>query len=110
VPTFATVVKTGEMSGTGMIERRIIGGPGVLSGREILTLNHAANGLADKQIAKAMNVQVSTVRTHWKRARNKLHALNRTHAVCIAVTMGVAGMDLTMTPRTAERELAPVHR
>jgi DNA-binding NarL/FixJ family response regulator len=74
----------------------------MLSRREILTLNHAANGLADKQIARAMNVEVSTVRTHWKRARSKLHALNRTHAVCIAVTLGLAGVSVSNPIETAE--------
>jgi DNA-binding NarL/FixJ family response regulator len=93
------------MSITGNLAERASTGTGLLSRREILTLNHAANGLADKQIARAMNVEVSTIRTHWKRARGKLHALNRTHAVCIAVTLGIAGVELVIPSVAPDVEL-----
>jgi DNA-binding NarL/FixJ family response regulator len=65
-----------------------------LSPREVEILGHAANGLADKQIARQMGLQLSTVRTYWERAREKLGASNRTHAVSMLVALGIINVSL----------------
>lgn len=56
-----------------------------LSPRERAIALAAAHGLSDKEIALELGVRISTVRTYWERMRRKLHAINRTHAVCLAL-------------------------
>jgi DNA-binding NarL/FixJ family response regulator len=70
----------------------------ILSPREIDVLTYAARGLADKQIAKCIEVQPATVRTYWERLRSKLAARNRTHAVCLAVALGLVQLDPASFP------------
>jgi DNA-binding NarL/FixJ family response regulator len=65
-----------------------------LSPREVEILSYAANGLADKQIARQMGLQLSTVRTYWERARQKLNAANRTHAVSMLVALGLVNVNI----------------
>jgi DNA-binding CsgD family transcriptional regulator len=55
--------------------------------REILTLG--ASGLTVDQIAGEMGVSRATVRTYIARSTAKLRAANRTHAIAIAVRLGV---------------------
>jgi DNA-binding CsgD family transcriptional regulator len=71
----------------------------ILSPREIDVLSYAAKGLADKQIAKCIQVQPATVRTYWERIRTKLAARNRTHAVCLAIALGHVQLDPAAFPR-----------
>ena len=78
-----------------LIEERPGAGQRYLSPREIEILLHAANGLADKQIARHMGLQLSTVRTYWERARQKLSASNRTHAVSMLVALGIVQVNIT---------------
>jgi DNA-binding NarL/FixJ family response regulator len=66
----------------------------LLSTREVEVLRFAANGYLDKEIAAAMDVEVSTVRTHWDRARGKLKAINRTHAVSLAMALGLISVEI----------------
>lgn len=69
---------------------------GELSPREQEIALAAAQGLSDKQIAGELGVRISTVRTYWARIRRKLHAINRTHAVCLALEVpGVSPDDPT---------------
>jgi DNA-binding CsgD family transcriptional regulator len=77
----------------------------LLSPREIETLKYAANGLGDKQIAVATGLQVSTVRTYLDRAREKLSAANRTHAVSMLVAMGLIRVELSHLGLRAKPEI-----
>src|SRR5437868_339449 len=63
--------------------------------REIEILALAASGLCDKEIGSRLNLQICTVRTYWDRLRKKLSALNRTHAVCLAMALGWVEVDIT---------------
>jgi DNA-binding CsgD family transcriptional regulator len=56
--------------------------------REILTLS--ASGLTVDKAAKAMRVSPATARTYLARAIAKLGAVNRMHAVALAVRHGIA--------------------
>jgi DNA-binding NarL/FixJ family response regulator len=70
----------------------------ILSPREIDVLTYAAKGFADKQIAMCIEVQPATVRTYWERLRTKLAARNRTHAVCLAIALGLVQLDPNVFP------------
>jgi DNA-binding NarL/FixJ family response regulator len=65
-----------------------------LSTQEIRILELAAIGYADKEIAVALRVTHSTVRTYWERIRSKSNAKNRTHAVCWALAIGAIASPL----------------
>ncbi|MBC8063244.1 MAG: PAS domain S-box protein [Chlorobia bacterium] len=56
-----------------------------LSEREQKILNLASSGLIDKEIATALDISLTTVRTYWDRLRSKLSASNRTHALALAL-------------------------
>lgn len=58
---------------------------GRLSGREVEVLQHLARGLANKSIAKEMNLSLNTVRNHVQRILGKLDAHSRLEAVSMAV-------------------------
>lgn len=56
-----------------------------LSKREAEVLTLVANGLVDKEIATELNIAYGTVRNHINKIVLKLAALNRTHAVALAI-------------------------
>lgn len=56
-----------------------------LSSRDISILGLAATGKADKEIATALGLSLSTVRTYWGRIREKLGASTRAQAVGLYV-------------------------
>ena len=56
-----------------------------LSLREKKVLEFAAKGLDNPEIAKKLYISRHTVKAHFASAFRKLSALNRTHAVYIAV-------------------------
>jgi len=58
-----------------------------LSDRERQVVELAAQGLGDKQIAKALRVSSWTVRTYWDRLREKTGGLNRLHVVVLALDL-----------------------
>lgn len=60
-----------------------------LTVREIQILKRAAQGGFDKRIADELSLSIDTVKAHMKRARAKLHANSRTHAVSIALRRGI---------------------
>lgn len=62
---------------------------GVLAPREREVLALIAAGLATADIAAHLQVGEQTVRTHVERARRKLGARNRAHAVALAVERGL---------------------
>ena len=60
-----------------------------LSPRETDTLRMLAMGLSRAQAADAMTISEHTLRVYLESARNKLGALNTTHAVARALSMGL---------------------
>ena len=56
-----------------------------LTQRELSVLKIASDGRTAEEIARALGVGMETVRSHFKRARAKLGARNRTHAVAEAM-------------------------
>ncbi len=55
-----------------------------LSPREREIVVRAAAGATDKEIADDLDISVATLRTYWVRVRDKLGAVNRTHAIALA--------------------------
>ena len=55
-----------------------------LSPREKEIVIRAAGGATDKEIADGLDLSVATLRTYWIRVRDKLGAVNRTHAIALA--------------------------
>jgi DNA-binding NarL/FixJ family response regulator len=63
-----------------------------LTPRELQVLHELAKGLADKQIADALNIAEYTAKGHLKSILRKLRAANRTEAVTTAIQRGtIAG-------------------
>ena len=62
-----------------------------LSPREIEVLTLASHGRRTKQIATELGVAQDTVETLLRRASRKLDASSRTHAVAIAMRLGLLG-------------------
>lgn len=60
-----------------------------LSIRERDALQYCANGLNNDQIAEKLGVTERTVRAFMETARHKLGAVNRTHAVTKALSLGL---------------------
>lgn len=55
-----------------------------LSTRECTVLSLAGQGATDKEIADRLDMNVASLRTQWTRIREKLGAVNRTHAIALA--------------------------
>lgn len=60
-----------------------------LTRRELQVLNELAKGLANKQIADALNVSENTVKGFLKNILAKLHVSDRTEAVSVAIQRGI---------------------
>lgn len=60
-----------------------------LSARELDVLNGVCRGLANKEIARELDLQEVTIKLHMKTLCRKLKARNRTHAVIIAKDAGL---------------------
>jgi DNA-binding CsgD family transcriptional regulator len=65
------------------------GAVSALTGRAERVLFFASHGFTVKGTAWLMNVSEDTVRRHRTRARRMLEARNTTHAVAIAIRMGL---------------------
>jgi DNA-binding NarL/FixJ family response regulator len=65
-------------------------GAGALSAREREVLDGLCRGLANKEIARELDLQEVTVKLHVKTLCRKLEARNRTHAAIIARDRGLA--------------------
>lgn len=61
----------------------------VLSPRELECLHWVSRGLTNDLIGKVLEISPTTVRKHVDSAVAKLHANNRTHAVCLANELGL---------------------
>ncbi len=64
-----------------------------LTDREIETLELAARGKSNKEIADSLDVSVHTVEAHLGRIFNKLGVSSRTEAVIIALKKGWVGLE-----------------
>jgi len=67
---------------------------GYLTGRERDVLNGLLAGQSNKEIAREHGLSEVTIKHHLKSLRSKLGARNRTHAVCRAVELGIAGDNM----------------
>lgn len=56
--------------------------------REVVAL--AAQGATDKEIADRLSTSIPTLRADWTRIRDKVGAVNRTHAIVLAAKEGEA--------------------
>lgn len=62
-----------------------------LTQRELETLQGIATGASYDQLASAMHVSLSTVKTNLRHVYEKLHARNGAHAVHIGWQRGILG-------------------
>lgn len=65
------------------------GGSSALTQREAQVLLLVADGLSHGEIAERLKIGAETVRTHVQKARARLGAENRTHAVAKALRLGL---------------------
>ena len=61
----------------------------MLSNRETDVLKVVAEGLSNKEIARRLGISENTVRNHLVSIFDKLKATNRTHAVMLAIRLGL---------------------
>jgi DNA-binding NarL/FixJ family response regulator len=64
-------------------------GKPALTPRESEVLAHVADGLSHDEIGTRLSISPETVRTHVRKACERLNARTRTHAVAIALRMGL---------------------
>ena len=60
-----------------------------LTSRELQVLNKLIKGMANKQIAEAINISENTVKGFLKNILAKLHVADRTEAVAVAIQRGI---------------------
>jgi DNA-binding CsgD family transcriptional regulator len=60
-----------------------------LTSREIEVLRLLADGLHLEEIGERLGIGAETVRTHLRKASERLGAANRTHAVAIAIRLSL---------------------
>lgn len=60
-----------------------------LTARELQVLNKLIKGMANKQIAEALNISENTVKGFLKNILAKLHVSDRTEAVAVAIQRGI---------------------
>ena len=60
-----------------------------LTPREAEVLGHVADGLSHDEIGRRLSISPETVRTHVRKACERLNARTRTHAVAIALRLGL---------------------
>ena len=61
----------------------------VLTPREAEVLAHVADGLTHEEIGSRLSISPETVRTHVRKACERLNARTRTHAVATALRLGL---------------------
>jgi len=64
-------------------------GKPTLTPRESEVLAHVADGLSHDEIGRQLSISPETVRTHVRKACERLNARTRTHAVATALRMGL---------------------
>lgn len=65
-----------------------------LSAREIECLVWFAEGMQDQTIAARLGVSKRTVRFHFTNVKSALRASNRTHALVLALRLGLVDLHL----------------
>jgi DNA-binding CsgD family transcriptional regulator len=60
-----------------------------LTPHQIELLQCLAEGMSDKEVARAFGIGLRTVKTHLQQIRGRLGARNTTHAVFIALRLGL---------------------
>lgn len=70
-----------------------------LTDRERQVLAQVADGLSYIEIGAELHLSPDTVKAHLLRARRKLRARNRAHAVAIAFRTGILPADTTKDGR-----------
>jgi DNA-binding CsgD family transcriptional regulator len=87
----------------------------MLSRRERDVLEMTAKGVSAKCVGPSLGISPHTVIAHKESARGKLGALNITHAVALAIKLGlITGPEIaeerqpTQQPSDAESEALPV--
>ncbi|MFF1341093.1 hypothetical protein ACFVYT_24770 [Streptomyces sp. NPDC058290] len=66
-----------------------------LSPRDLQIVCLAANGDTDEQISRATGISLYGIHERWRSfIRPNLGAVNRTHAVAIAITVGLVPADV----------------
>ncbi len=64
-----------------------------LTAREQEVLQHLVRGLANKEIARALNISLNTVKSHVRRILSKLNSRSRAEAAARAVRIGLVRKD-----------------
>lgn len=71
------------------INSKLLSAPVQLSKREEQCLVWAARGKTYQEVAEILNISFGSVKTHLDTARHKLHCMNLTHAVAVAIATEV---------------------
>jgi DNA-binding NarL/FixJ family response regulator len=71
-----------------------------LTSREIDVLRLVVDGDSNKAIARKLQIEVGTVKSHMSAIMTKLGATSRTHAAGIAATRGLIDLRLPPTPKS----------
>lgn len=77
-----------------------------ISNTDLKLLRGASNGMVDKLIAKQLRLSASFVHARWRRIRRALAANDRSHAVAIALSLGLIpppAQALALSERLRER-------
>lgn len=72
---------------------KLVGCPFLLSSRQREVLSLAAKGWTNFGIGRKLGISSRTVGHHLESARQNLHAVNSTHAVAVAITYGLIGLE-----------------
>src|SRR6266853_4537785 len=82
------------MPGPVTCERSCVAKGKALTARELQVLQLVERGNTNKQVAAQLSIASDTVRMHMKGILSKLGANDRTHAVAIAITLGMLRLEL----------------
>ena len=86
---FDFVEKPLALEKTVLVVRNALRDQAYLTPREQSLLSRLAQGMTNREIAHAMNIAETTVKTHLKNILEKLHARNRLEAAAIALRLGL---------------------
>ncbi|MGS2592067.1 response regulator transcription factor [Streptomyces hebeiensis] len=74
-----------------------------ITARELEVLRLAANGNSNQQIGRHLGVSTEAVNSRMRSAIRKLRVRDRTHAVAVALRIGLLGSDEVAVPEGANR-------
>jgi DNA-binding NarL/FixJ family response regulator len=89
-----------------------------VTAREIEVLRYVMAGYGNKEIARLLGVSEDTVRNHLTNLNKRLQTRDRTHAVVVALSLGILSLkdaeavteQKLIAPRVARREQTPTAR